>query len=1471
MGYVKKYDVGSAKVDLPTSNYLYELPLLSLADTHGGLDLLLIFNYKLFTEGNNEFNVRPGYKLNVQKRIIKTNNVPTEMQEESGKVVTLTGTDTLYVLDDGSQRILRRTGAKHELENPDFSKECYDENGRIISAIDKYGATVLSYTYNVNGQLSSITYRGEKTVNFTYSGNNLYSITYDGKVTTLSYTGTGINVLHYSGAAYSMVLSGMNFTVTSVSSENNSENTYVTQITKKSDYELTITKLANNFITDYVGYKFPGDISDCDTEYSQVEVENYHGKKARIHFRDDKALYSYEIGDTDAEFVNGKYAGVVNVHSIFNNKRGFYKSYAQGMNDGTPLELADASTDVSCVINGGTEETEGIHILSGWIKLADANYTKESVELYIGRRIDSPTYTFKLPKSPVGQWAYFSVGFPYGEDTLCAYIYKLGASIETKDFRLSFQPKEVATEDSSVNIPLSEDVLILKNSNTPVYFPISDSIFSCENLEITETEEKRIVYFEDILKYKINQWKSRNLTEFYVNKVKKILVVSTSSNVKFTYNGSEYLLNDCYLGRRKYTENGIITTRLTDGDSSKGILCTVETLDDNDNIITSYTIDGCFDVTKSQTNGVTTLYTREDGLITEEKVDGLYTRTTSYAKDDSGNYLVTKTDEFGNQTIYAIDGTWGATTSVTLPDGTSISNVYDDDKSTLLTQNFGTNNNYLSNVFGYRDGCVGSLSTGALNYTFSCDKGELSQVFKCGSSVEEHIVASGKKTVANHYPSYNDSIYSFLQKVDDYDRLGIVTDVLKNSYDLQPTFSDGEYTTVGINSGSAKLASTEDYILGNKIKYAYDNGRLTQIGTFDSSETKTNEEYFTYDQSERVKKDLFKYDGMGNFVQSDITFVTEEGTADADNRVSTYSYKVNDVERAKTQNTFDTYKRLSKKRVTVGGSTYGKDFVYDKTRLSGVKDLKNGTIIHNASYGYDAIGRIVSQVDSADSTTNNTYAYDTFGRVVRENNKALDKTYVYEYNEIGNVTSVKAYPYTTSDAISGNATVTPFTYGDSNNPDRLTKFGGKDLTYDLNGCPVRYGDKVLVWDKGKLIKVYDYIDENSSASSETVEFKYNAYGQRVYKHYEYNPGPDYSGDFMIDFTTTYTYDAAGRLISERRAEGYTESASKTYVTTYLYDQSTVIGFTITSDGVDGTYYYHRNLLGDVEEVYDASGNRVVKYAYDAWGNVATKQGQYSTPWQYNNITYRGYYYDKETGMYCCGYRYYVSKLRRFISPDSTEYLDSTSVDGLNLYAYCCNDPVNYCDPSGHIAISTLIIGAIIGFIVGGATSAISQGLTNGWDNINGWQVLLDGTIGGISGALGASGINQIVSMIVGGVLGAAGSVGGDLIASGGNWSQVNVGKAVLMGAIGVGLGRWTGAGTQNSKAMASTINAGKSWGSKVFLTSAKEALLRPNSGLTLQNMYMNMSKAIGLYTVQGITKVSVATLGSTILGNTIGW
>ncbi|MFV7437851.1 RHS repeat-associated core domain-containing protein [Pseudomonas vlassakiae] len=58
---------------------------------------------------------------------------------------------------------------------------------------------------------------------------------------------------------------------------------------------------------------------------------------------------------------------------------------------------------------------------------------------------------------------------------------------------------------------------------------------------------------------------------------------------------------------------------------------------------------------------------------------------------------------------------------------------------------------------------------------------------------------------------------------------------------------------------------------------------------------------------------------------------------------------------------------------------------------------------------------------------------------------------------------------------------------------------------------------------------------------------------------------------------------------------------------------------------------------------------------------------------------------KETWANCYflgqGYRLYSAELMRFNSPDSDSPFAS---GGLNAYAYCAGDPVNYRDPDGHM-------------------------------------------------------------------------------------------------------------------------------------------------------------------------------------------
>ncbi len=97
---------------------------------------------------------------------------------------------------------------------------------------------------------------------------------------------------------------------------------------------------------------------------------------------------------------------------------------------------------------------------------------------------------------------------------------------------------------------------------------------------------------------------------------------------------------------------------------------------------------------------------------------------------------------------------------------------------------------------------------------------------------------------------------------------------------------------------------------------------------------------------------------------------------------------------------------------------------------------------------------------------------------------------------------------------------------------------------------------------------------------------------------------------------------------------------------------------------------------------------IATYVYDAWGNhkVLNPDGSENTNPSFigniNPIRYRSYYYDVETGLYYLQSRYYDPRTGRFISPDSTDYLDPSTISGMNLYAYCGNNPVMYSDQSG---------------------------------------------------------------------------------------------------------------------------------------------------------------------------------------------
>ena len=148
----------------------------------------------------------------------------------------------------------------------------------------------------------------------------------------------------------------------------------------------------------------------------------------------------------------------------------------------------------------------------------------------------------------------------------------------------------------------------------------------------------------------------------------------------------------------------------------------------------------------------------------------------------------------------------------------------------------------------------------------------------------------------------------------------------------------------------------------------------------------------------------------------------------------------------------------------------------------------------------------------------------------------------------------------------------------------------------------------------------------------------------------------------------------------------------------------VIGFSMNNN----TYLYIKDMFKNVIAITNQAGVEMCQYHYDAYGNfiITPSIAGGEILGELNPIRYRSYYYDKETGLYYLKTRYYDPETCRFISMDDISYLDPQTLNGLNLYAYCLNNPIMYRDENGHDAEWWEWLGAI-GRIITGIGAAIA--------------------------------------------------------------------------------------------------------------------------------------------------------------------
>ncbi|WP_198289826.1 RHS repeat domain-containing protein [Teredinibacter turnerae] len=110
------------------------------------------------------------------------------------------------------------------------------------------------------------------------------------------------------------------------------------------------------------------------------------------------------------------------------------------------------------------------------------------------------------------------------------------------------------------------------------------------------------------------------------------------------------------------------------------------------------------------------------------------------------------------------------------------------------------------------------------------------------------------------------------------------------------------------------------------------------------------------------------------------------------------------------------------------------------------------------------------------------------------------------------------------------------------------------------------------------------------------------------------------------------------------------------------------------EGPNGTSarYLYQDRIGSVVAVTNSTGSLLTAVRYDAYGKTQFSNQSYKT-----RFGFQGQMYLPEVDVYHFKSRAYFPKFGRFLQPDTVGY-----ADGLNMYTFVHNDPVNNVDPWG---------------------------------------------------------------------------------------------------------------------------------------------------------------------------------------------
>ena len=747
---------------------------------------------------------------------------------------------------------------------------------------------------------------------------------------------------------------------------------------------------------------------------------------------------------------------------------------------------------------------------------------------------------------------------------------------------------------------------------------------------------------------------------------------------------------------------------------------------------TSYTYDSKGRVTKEE-NSSGSVYQYEydeSGNVLKETItaveeDKTETTVTSYTYDELGNVLTTQCDKDTSSYVYDKAGR----TLLAIENGDCTRTIYDEYGrivQEIEPQDYDASKDGLPNENTYSDSNVGQryvyndknqlekeinrldVTTHYAYYSTGEKKQETFDIYKyeyAKNGNVQNVYIGGKTsstggyTGGDLYAKYNYDAKGNLDNVT-YGN-GQIVSYEYNSFDQvtkqfhQKTASSPKTTQFAYEYKAADkaedstLVSKYDYNINQKTVYS-DNGLVTIYNViYDDNGAETLDFYYSYKETEQKEDNGTVTPATLEQNIGSLAFTTVKNE-NADvfklNNDNLFTYSISDEGENSSKISVKNNEDIN---------VYNSEYEYnEKGLVTKITTILSGGFKQVSSYDYDSKGRIIyyamnGQSDGInDHTDEHYYTYDEEnGNLLREDFKSSSRSesIKYTYDSRGNLKSIKKYNYTRDELVDDPNTSEhlDFEYDNTAWLDIPGSMFGEQVLYDENGNLVELGDCEAQWTNGRqLSKIID-----KESGTDVLSYTYDENGIRTSK--------TYCGE------TTYYTTIDGTITSQYTID---ENGDKKDEIEFIYNSSNEA---IAARYEDRTYYYVKNAMGDVESVVNQDG-KVLEYAqYNAWGSFQCGYIPVFTDftdktfYEINPIRYRGYYFDDEMEMYYLQSRYYLSQWGRFFNSDLPEYaqVQKNLNNGTNLFAYCCNDPVNDIDPNGTTALSA-VLGAVLGMVFG---------------------------------------------------------------------------------------------------------------------------------------------------------------------------